>query len=187
MDYIRTSASNATSFLNPSPKDLVLAIPRAIARIGSFAFISVPERVDDLMGLRNGGSVIAEATGELANKTVLTAFSGASSGAQGPGVTTAGRAAGAGASGQKGLLGHLFGFQHVTNFGGVLTYISSRWALSCFTLVGSGFLLFLRIGCIGVGNEASKFEKATGFDLNISYRLFASTNMVLIGLTVQNG
>ena len=139
MDSIKTSAANATSLLNPSPKDLLLAIPRAIARLGSFAFISVPERIDDLMGLRNGGSVIAEATGEMGNKTVLTALSGVSS-VQGTAVTTSNRATVTGVA-QGGVLSHAFSFQQVRNFGGVFTYMTSRWAMGCFILVSSNFPL----------------------------------------------
>lgn len=113
-----------------------MALPRAIARLGSFAFISVPERVDDLMGLRNGGSVIAEATGELGNKTVLAALSGVSS-VQGTAVTASNRATMTGGA-QGGVLSHTFS-QQFRNFGGVFTYMTSRWALGCFTLVSFNF------------------------------------------------
>lgn len=131
--HLKASASNVTLFLNPSPKDLLMALPRAIARVGSFAFFTVPERIDDLLGLRNGGSIIAEATGERANKTVLTTLSGTSS-VQGI-ATVIAESVTATEGTQKSGLSHVFTFQHVRNFGGVFTYMTSRWALSCFTLV----------------------------------------------------
>lgn len=30
---------------------------------------------------------------------------------------------------------HAFTFQHVRNFGGIFTYMTSKWALACFALV----------------------------------------------------
>lgn len=131
--HMRASASNATLFLNPSPKDLLMAVPRAIARVGSFAFFTVPERIDGLFGLRNGGSIIAEATGERANKTVLTTLSGISS-VQGI-ATAAAESVSVNKSTQGSRLSHAITFQHVRNFGGIFTYMTSRWALCCFTLV----------------------------------------------------
>lgn len=110
-----------------------MALPRVIARVGSFAFFTVPERIDGLFGLRNGGSIIAEATGEKANKTVLTTLSGISS-VQGIATATAESVTATGGTQGSGL-SHAFTFQHVRNFGGVFTYMTSRWALSCFTLV----------------------------------------------------
>lgn len=110
-----------------------MALPRAIARVGSFAFFTVPERIDGLLGLRNGGSVIAEATGERANKTVLTSLSGISS-VQSIATATAESVAATGGS-QGSELSHVFSFQQVRNFGGIFAYMTSRWALSCFTLV----------------------------------------------------
>lgn len=110
-----------------------MALPRVIARVGSFAFFTVPERIDGLFGIRNGGSIIAEATGERANKTVVTTLSGMSS-VQGIATATAESVTATGGTQGSGL-SHAFTFQHVRNFGGVFTYMTSRWALSCFTLV----------------------------------------------------
>lgn len=110
-----------------------MALPRAIASMGSFAFFTIPERIDSLLGLRNGGSVIAEATAERANKTVLTTLSGISS-VQSIATATAESLAATGGS-QGSEPSHAFSFQQVRNFGGVFAYMTSRWALSCFTLV----------------------------------------------------
>ncbi len=130
---VKDSASNATSFLNPSPKDLLLAVPRMIARAGSFAFVTVPERMDNLLGLRNSGSVIAEATGGRIQNTSQAALSGLGS-ARGTAAATAAEATVMeGTSG--GNLSHTLSFHQVRNFGGVFTYMTSKWALACFTLV----------------------------------------------------
>lgn len=153
--HMKASASNATLSLNPSPKDLLMAVPRAIARVGSFAFFTMPERIDGLLGLRNGGSIIAEATGERANKTVLTTLSEISS-VQGiatatpEGFTATGGTQGSG-------LSHSFTFQHVRNFGGIFTYITSRWALSCFTLVSLTRGEGVQVGPKGVQNRIMSF------------------------------
>ncbi|MCJ1468787.1 hypothetical protein MMC07_007417 [Pseudocyphellaria aurata] len=130
--HMKVSASNTTLSLNPSPKDLLMAVPRTIARVGSFVFFTVPERIDGLLGLRNGGSVIAEATAERVNKTVLTTLSGLSS-AQSV-ATPSAESVTATEGTQGGGLSNAFSFQQVRNFGGVFTYMTSRWALSCFTL-----------------------------------------------------
>lgn len=131
--HVKASASNATSFLHPSPRDLLLAVPRMIARAGSFAFVTVPERMDSLLGLRHSGSVIAEATGGRAQNISRAALSGLGS-AQGTAAATAAEAGIAeGTSG--GMLSHTLSFQQIRNFGGVFTYMTSKWALGCFTLV----------------------------------------------------
>ena len=130
--HVKASASNATSFLNLSPRDLLLAVPRMIARAGSFAFITLPERLDSLLGLRHSGSVIAEATGGRVQNISPAALSG-SGPAQGTAAVTAAEIGVAdGPSG--GMLSHTLSFQQVRNFGGVFTYMTSKWALGCFTL-----------------------------------------------------
>lgn len=131
--HAKASASNATSFFNPSPKDLLLAVPRMIARAGSFAFITVPERMDNLLGLRNSGSVIAEATGGRTPNTSRAALSGLGSVRGTAAVTAAEARVAEGTSG--GMLSHTLSFHQVRNFGGVFTYVTSKWALACFTLV----------------------------------------------------
>ena len=129
---VKASASNATSFLNPSPRDLLLAVPRMIARVGSFAFVTVPERVDSLLGLRHRGSVVAEATGGRIQKIPPAALSGLGS-AQGT-AAAIGVEAVAMEEATDGTFRHTLSFQQVRNFGGVFTYMTSKWAFLCFTL-----------------------------------------------------
>lgn len=126
-------AANLTSLSSPFPKDLVMAVPRMMARAGSFAFITVPERLDSILGFRNGGSMIAEATGNGSVNIISSAFfAGSSSGTATP---TAAAAAGGTPEG----LG-TFSFQQVRNFSGIFAYMTSKWALACFTLVSLQFV-----------------------------------------------
>ena len=109
--------------------DLLLAVPRMVVRAGSFAFVTIPERIDNLLGIRAGGSVIAEATGQGAQSIASAAVSGA----QGAAATAAAAAATEGPEG--GMLSHVLSFQHLRNFSGVFGYLTSKWALCCFTVV----------------------------------------------------
>ena len=127
--HIKASASNVTSYMNPNPMDLLLAVPRMVARAGSFAFVTVPEQIDNMLGIRGGGSIIAEATGQGAQSIASAAISGV----QGTAAATAAAAATEGTEG--GMLSHVLNFQHLRNFGGVFSYLTSKWALSCFTVV----------------------------------------------------
>ncbi|SLM36510.1 hypothetical protein LPUS_06076 [Lasallia pustulata] len=127
-DHITASASNVTSYMNPTPMDLLLAVPRMVVRAGSFAFVTIPERIDHLLGIRAGGSVIAEATGQGAQSIASAAISGA----QGAAATAAAAAATEGPEG--GMLSHVLSFQHLRNFSGVFSYLTSKWALCCFTV-----------------------------------------------------
>ena len=114
---VKASAANATSYLNPSSKDLLMVVPRMISRAGTFAFVTIPEVFDNLMGGGVGGRIIAEATGEgaeamaaasagIAPETLLIAR----------GATAAGTAGGYAAS-----FNQAFSFQNVRTFGGVST------------------------------------------------------------------
>lgn len=123
--------SNTTSLMGPLSKDIVMAVPRMMARAGSFAFITVPERIDSMLGFRHGGSMIAEATGN-GTWSMLTSAISASSATENV-VPTAARVASATESPVK-MLGPL-SFMQVRNFGGIFTYMTSKWALACFTLV----------------------------------------------------
>ena len=122
--------SNNTSSMRIFTNDLVMAFPRIMARAGSFAFVTVPERLDSMIGLRSGGSMIAEATGNGSMKIIPTAFPSNSS--PGAALRSAPGAATTEATPQG--LGS-FSFHQVRNFGGIFAYMTSKWALACFTLV----------------------------------------------------
>lgn len=139
INHAITSTANSTSFLKPSPKDLFLLIPRMIARTGFFAFITVPERIDNLFGLGSGGRLIAEATGDGIRNLTSAALSSATS----PQETAT--AIADGITRTEALRGSTFSqslsFQQVRNFGGVFTYMTSKWALTCLCFVSLGLHL----------------------------------------------
>lgn len=125
------STSNITALNGTFPKGLVMAIPRMMARAGSFAF-------DGMLAFRPGGSAIAEATGNRTWNMVSEALSSdAVASTAVPMASGLATAAGEAASGNLGA----FGFVHVRNFGGIFTYMTSKWALACFTLVSLQYVM----------------------------------------------
>ena len=135
-NQLRVTASNLTSYLTPSPRDLLLLMPKMIARAGEFAFITVPEQLDNALGLRYSGRVIAEATQQGSQQMVSAAISSAG---MPIGVTQGlGDATIIDSMGSHGstFSQTLFSFQQIKNFGGIFSYITSKWALGCFTVVG---------------------------------------------------
>lgn len=133
-------ATNTTSYLHPSPKDLLLLVPRIVLRAGSFAFVTVPEQLDHVLGLRNGGRVVAEATRDGAQNMASAALTsvGLAQGAT-PGIAEA--VAAEATAGQGSSFSQLFTFQQVRNFGGVFSYVTSKWALGCFVVVSDSPVL----------------------------------------------
>lgn len=119
----------------PSAKDLLLAVPRAFVRIGSFAFVTMPEKVDSLLRLRNGGKFIAGATAQRGKETmslgstpVLPSLKTVTATlANGTTATFIGKTDGTGQS--------TFSFDRLRNVGGFFTYITSKWAWSWLFLV----------------------------------------------------
>lgn len=119
-----------------------MAVPRMLARAGS-AFFTVPEKLDGMLGFGNSGSVIAQATGGNGSKNILSA---ALSGISGDAVpasqgTVAATAAGTAATtdGAHGVFSTLT-FHQVRNFGGIFSYMTSKWALACCLLVSIQFV-----------------------------------------------
>jgi hypothetical protein len=128
--------SNAS--LVPSAMDFLMVFPRLAQRAGLY----LPETVEDIMGkVWNGGSAIAEATAEefAANVTSTNITSTAvqeaivqntADGMQAAfqrawvqGTTTEG-------SSIFGMMLQTFG--RIKNFGGIFSYLTSRWALATF-------------------------------------------------------
>ena len=106
-----------------------MVVPRIVARAASFAFITIPEAFENIFGDGDGGRLIAEATGEGA--AVTAASAGLVQGAIG-GVAEA--AATQAATEQTGFFSQSISFQQLRTFGGVFTYMTSKWALGCFTV-----------------------------------------------------
>lgn len=122
-----------TSSVFPSAKDLLMAVPRAFARLGSFAFVTMPEKIDSLLRLRSGGRFIAETTTEAGKEitslssTVPSLKTVTATLANG---TTATFVAKTGGTGQS-----IFSFERLRNVGGFFTYMTSKWAWSWLFLV----------------------------------------------------
>ena len=131
---IISASSNVTHHLNPFAPDFPLALPSFLANAASFAFITVPERIDSM--LHGGGSQIAEATGNSSKNIISAALSygGAAVQASRTAATSVANEAMAEEQGDPSSLGFLT-FQQVRNFGGVFMYMTSKWALCCFILV----------------------------------------------------
>ena len=70
MDTAQHSSHNSS--LPIAAMDILLAVPRFAQRAGAFAFYHMPDAMDGFTGkLFNGGSVIADATGQqTANSTI---------------------------------------------------------------------------------------------------------------------
>lgn len=112
---VKASAANATSYLNPSSKDLLMLVPRMVSRAGTFAFVTIPEVFDNLMGGGAGGRIIAEATGEGAQ-----AMAAASAGiAPETLVMARGATAAQAVGGYAASFNQAFSFQNLRTFGGV--------------------------------------------------------------------
>lgn len=120
--------ATTSSFL-PSVKDLLLAVPRAFVRLGSFAFITMPEKADGLLRLRDGGKLIAgKETTSLASTPVLPSLKTVTATlANGTMATFVAKIGGTGQS--------TFSFDRLRNVGAFFTYLTSKWALSWLFLV----------------------------------------------------
>lgn len=122
MDRTAGAFANMTSFL-PSPADLLMVLPRLFDRASSFGDM-----------LRSGGSVIAEPT--MANLTNGTTATAAGKFAQ-----QSVAAAAAVASGSTDEISMFQAFKNVASF---FSYITSKWAIATFAIVGDEVRLFLR-------------------------------------------
>ncbi|MCJ1283249.1 hypothetical protein MMC26_002577 [Xylographa opegraphella] len=128
-DHLKASAANTTSYLNLSSKDLLLVVPRLAARASSFALDTIPEAFENIFGGETGGRIIAEATGE--GGAMAAANVGIASGEL---AAAAGAAATQATGGPTSSFSQAFSFQQIRTLGGVFTYMTSKWALGCFTV-----------------------------------------------------
>lgn len=116
---LHASASNATHFLN-----------------GSRFFDNVPRWLSPFTEgfgwLQSGGSVVAEATGQRA--AGIEAAVQATTEAQGATASVAAANVATEPATTSAFRGAL-SFQHIRNMTGVLAYLTSKWALTCFILV----------------------------------------------------
>jgi hypothetical protein len=137
------------SSLIPSPKDLILVLPRLAQRAGAFAFYTVPEHLDDIIGkMRYGGSVIAESTiaekvNATASNTTKAFFRSAVGGSSQTAITAASATAASSSPVDARAISEvlwsegLFSFQTLRNMGGMFSYLMTRWALGTFVVVST--------------------------------------------------
>ncbi|KAL8676611.1 MAG: hypothetical protein Q9186_006881 [Xanthomendoza sp. 1 TL-2023] len=120
LHQFKSSASNITSAFNSS--GIFDRVPN---------WLGLRPIANGLGWLQSGGSIIAEATGEgaMAIETAAqgsTFVQGAVASAAADGIANEAASASA--------LRRALTFQHVRNFGGIFTYMTSKWAFACFTL-----------------------------------------------------
>ncbi|KAK3709505.1 hypothetical protein LTR37_010878 [Vermiconidia calcicola] len=118
--------------------DLLLVVPRLAQRAGNFALFHMPEAVDNLAGkIFNGGSIIADATGQHTANSTITNTSNAFAQSTATTLDAAFREAfneggGDSTSSVFGMI--LQGIGRLKSFGGIFSYLTSRWALATFTV-----------------------------------------------------
>ncbi|KAL8953521.1 MAG: hypothetical protein Q9222_000623 [Ikaeria aurantiellina] len=119
LQHIKSSASNVTSSFNSS--GLFVNMPRWFGPLA-----------DRFAWLQPGGSFIAEATGSRA-MGMDTALRGPTAAAHGAAASVV---VGGAATEQvtTNALRQAWTFNYVRNWGGIFTYMTSKWALACFTL-----------------------------------------------------
>lgn len=133
------AVSFSNSSLLPSARDLLLAFPRLAQRAGTFA-LYLPEAMDNMAGrMFSGGSVIADATAQQTVNSTITNTSSAFAQSTMLAVETAMKevwrdGGGGGATSTFfGMLGDAF--TKLKHLGGFFSYLTSRWALTTFTVV----------------------------------------------------
>lgn len=127
-DFLKEASTNATSFLlPPSPKDLLMVVPRMAARAGNFVTEGIPEAFENMFGGGITGRAISEAAAERAGNIVA-----AVSATAGPAITAAGALPAETTSPNAGAILQAFTFHQIRTFGGIFSYMTSKWALGCF-------------------------------------------------------
>ena len=132
-----TSLTNASWI--PSAADLILVVPRLAQRASSFAF-HLPGAVDNIAGkMWNGGSVIADATASQTSNMTITntsAFVQSTAAVLDAAIRESWPEATEETSSLFGLV--VQGIGRLKNFGGIFSYLTSKWALATFTAVSAG-------------------------------------------------
>ncbi|KAF2736183.1 ubiquitin-protein ligase-like protein [Polyplosphaeria fusca] len=119
MEQPHSPLANVTAYL-PSPADLLMVVPRLISRAGAYA-----EHIDSVFGrIRSGGSVIAEPTMINTTNATVAATSG----------TFVQESVAAAANTVSGNIEEMSIFQALKNFTSFFSYITSKWAITIFTM-----------------------------------------------------
>lgn len=132
--------SSANSSWIPSASDLILVLPRLAQRAGSFA-MHLPDSMDNIAGkIWNGGSIIADATAGTSEtldytitNTSARAFVQSTAAAALGASTAAGTWREIASDDSTSVFGLIVqGIGRLKNFGGIFSYLTSKWALATF-------------------------------------------------------
>ncbi|TAQ85437.1 hypothetical protein B7494_g6229 [Chlorociboria aeruginascens] len=124
---------NVTQYV-PSAKDLALAGPRMFMKLGS---LLAPEAVDGIFGVRMGQRIISEATGSMPGIVDAATTSAATAGARRvaqAGIDTLVEVDGPPTGFASRFLSDGFSLESARSFGSVVSYTTSKWALSCIVV-----------------------------------------------------
>ncbi|QSZ34278.1 hypothetical protein DSL72_005868 [Monilinia vaccinii-corymbosi] len=120
------TAVNVTHYV-PSARDLALAGPRMVMKLGSF--LTVPETVDNILGIRMGTRMIPEATGAGIPDPLETITSAAVSGIRQLGETRSETM-----TEENLMASSKFSLESARSLGGLFAYATSKWALGCIVM-----------------------------------------------------
>ncbi|KAF7869705.1 hypothetical protein EAF04_004489 [Stromatinia cepivora] len=120
------TAVNVTQYV-PSARDLALAGPRMVMKLGSF--LTVPEAVDNILGIRMGARIIPEATGVGIPDPAETITVAAVAGIR-PVIET-----GSATFTEENIMeSSKFSLESARSLGGLFAYATSKWALGCIVM-----------------------------------------------------
>lgn len=120
------TAVNITNYV-PSARDLALAGPRMVMKLGSL--LTVPETVDNILGIRMGGRIIPEATGAGIPDSMETITSAAVAGIRQLAEDRAETI-----TEENLMTNSKFSLESARSLGGLFTYATSKWALGCIVM-----------------------------------------------------
>jgi hypothetical protein len=120
----REATTNATSYLVPSPKDLLMVVPRMASRAGTFVTEAIPGAFENIFGGGITGRTIAEATVERAGIAPII------SATEVP-ITAAANLPVETATSNSSVIQALT-FSQLRTLGGMLSYLTSKWGLGWF-------------------------------------------------------
>lgn len=108
----------------PSPNDLLMVIPRLAHKIGSLALSYIPDRAEENM-MASDTATVTVINETITNITTTFALASASATANAEAV-------------ERGMWASLIGvfsFDGGRGFGGMFSYLGSRWSLATFAVV----------------------------------------------------
>lgn len=120
------TAVNVTQYV-PSARDLALAGPRMVMKLGSF--FTVPEAVDNILGIRMGARIIPEATTVGISDPAETITAAAVAGIKQI-VETGSETL----TDENIMASSKFSLESARSLGGLFAYATSKWALGCVVM-----------------------------------------------------